>query len=376
MMSKVKIILVETKKQLKEFVKFPFALYADCPHWVPPMIADEMETFNPKKNPSYDYAEAKLWLAYVENEIVGRIAAIKHGIEFKEYKKIRFGWIDFVDDNKVSSALLSTVENWAIEQNAIEVHGPMGFTDMDFEGMLIEGFDSLSTIATIYNFPYYQSHLEDFRYNKSAEWVELKAEVPQVIPEKFKRTSEYICSRFNLKVAQLKNSKQIKNYGKKMFQTLNDSFSELYGFHKLTSKESDNYISQYLSFVSPKYISFVIDEDDEVVGFGITMPSLSRAYQKTKGNLFPFGFIHLLKALKKNDDVDMYLIGINPKQQNTGVANVIFYELWKSYLKEGIKTVHTNPLLESNEKMLKLWKHFGGEDKIIKRRRCYSKKIA
>lgn len=375
-MSDISIKEVLSKDDLRSFVDFPFQLYKSSPHWVPPLVADEIKTFSPEINPAYDHAETKLFLAIKAGNIVGRIAAILHAQEFKEAKKMRFGWIDFEDDPNISARLLQAVEEWARSVGAKTVHGPLGFNDMDFEGMLVDGFDLTPTIATIYNYAYYPDHLERLDYKKSVEWMELKGEVPQQVPQRLERAASYVKERFELHTVKVKNARALKPYGIKFFQTLNNSFTDLYGFYPLTEKESNYVLDNYMGFLAPKYVSLVANKEEEIVAFGVTMPSLSEAFKKANGSLFPFGFISIAKAMLFNKHLDMYLIGINPEYQNTGAIHIVFHELWTRFAKMGIKTIHANPLLESNEKMFKVWQSLGGgTENIIKRRRCYEKEL-
>jgi hypothetical protein len=379
-MSNIALKEVTNKKNLRAFIDFPFKLYANNEYWVPPLIKDELDTFNPKKNPAFEYAEARLWLAYKNEKVVGRIAAIKHGPELEKEQKLRFGWIDFIDDIDVSKALLGIVEEWAAELGATLIHGPLGFNDMDFEGMLIDGFDEPTTIATIYNFPYYPKHVEELGYKKVVDWLEFRGKFVPDIPEKMIRTAQLVKDRFNFQNVELKSNKDIKRYGDKLFVTLNHSYADLYGFYRLTPTEARYVVEKYLGFLSPKYISLVADEEGEVVAFGVAMPSLSEAFRKANGRLLPFGFIHIIKAMLLNKDLDLYLIGINPKYHNTGVVSVIFLELWKSFINEGVESIHANPMLEKNNKLLNIWRSLGGkanveEKEFFKRRRCYEKRL-
>ncbi|MEQ6120396.1 GNAT family N-acetyltransferase [Reichenbachiella sp. MALMAid0571] len=366
---------VISKSDLKEFVKFPFRLYKNDPNWVPPLVRDELAALDPRKNPSFKHCDTSFWLAYMGEEVVGRIAGIIHTQEAKEKQMARFGWIDFIDDHEVSKLLLDTVESWALERNMKGVHGPMGFTDMDFEGMLIEGFDEVSTIATIYNYPYYNDHLLAHRFEKSTDWVEIESEIPEQGLQKLERTAKLVSSRFKLRTVEFKNTREMRPYGRKMFDALNESYADLYGFHPLSKEEIDNYLKQYFSFLIPGFVAIVVDEEDNVVAFGITMPSLSEAFQKAKGKLFPFGFIHILKALKKNTIADLYLVGVLPKYHNMGVTAMIINHVYKGFRKWGIKKIYTNPILESNKGLLNHIGMFAAKNRIRKKRRCYAKKI-
>ncbi|MFT7234242.1 MAG: hypothetical protein ACI8TA_003474 [Cyclobacteriaceae bacterium] len=366
---------VSSRSELKQFVKFPFKLFKGDDNWVPPLIRDELAMLDEKKNPSMAHCETSFWLVFENQEVVGRIGGIIHEREMKEDQLVRFGWLDFVDDVEVSGLLLKTVEDWGKEKGAVSVHGPLGFTDMDFEGMLIEGFDEPSTIATIYNYPYYNEHLLTYQFKKSTDWVEIEVKIPEEGLKKLERTARLVATRFNLKVVEFKNTRQMKAYGHKMFDALNKSYADLYGFHPLSIEEIDNYLKQYFSFLIPGFISIVVDQEDNVVAFGITMPSLSEAFKKAKGKLFPFGFVHILRALKKNTMADLYLVGVIPEYQKMGVTAMVIDQIYKTFQKWGIKKVFTNPVLENNRGMLNHFSDFKAESRIRKRRRCYVKKI-
>lgn len=379
-MSELIIKKITEKKDFITFVKFPFKLYKGNKYWVPPIIADELEDFNPKKNPAYEYAESRHWLAYKNGEVVGRVAAIKHGFEFNEHKKIRFGWIDFVDDLEVSEALLNAVESWAKELKASELIGPMGFNDFDFQGMLVEGFNSITTIATIYNFPYYKDHLEKHGYSKELDWLELRHQFTEEVPKKLSRVANQISERFKFQVIPVHSKKDIQNNMDEFFEVVNTSYEGLFGFYKLTPAESRRIGKKYFSFLSRKYVKLIQNEEGKMIAFGISMPSLSQAFRKANGRLFPFGFIHLLKALKFNKSIDLYLVGVLPEYQKTGVIGMVYHELWKSFIKEGVTSFQANPALEDNARVFNLWKTLAGnsevlDEKILKRRRCYSKKL-
>ncbi len=368
----VEIREITRKSDLLKFVKYPFQLYKRDKYWVPPLIRDEMIVFNPKKNPAFRHCEARYWMAFKDNKPVGRIAGIIHETESKSDKLARFGWIDFIDDQEVSKALLSTVEDWAKKYGLNGIHGPMGFTDMDFEGMLVEGFDYPSTIATIYNYPYYPTHLEAFGYQKSTDWLEMIADVPEP-SDRLLRKAEIIENRFKLKSLRFKKRKEAVKYGKEIFDVLNKAFAPLYGFHELTEEQIFFYIEQYLGFVVIDFISVIVNEDDKVVGFAITMPSFSKAFQKARGRLLPFGVIHILRALKKNDIADMYLIGVLPEYQMKGVTALIFRDLIVSYNKNGIKKAISNIMLENNQHVLGQFNEYQENARFHKRRRAYKK---
>jgi len=311
-MSEIVLREVANRKDLKAFVKFPFSLYKDNDYWVPPLIMDEMEIFNPDKNSSYEYCESKLWLAYKNDTIVGRIAGIKHGPEFENEKKIRFGRIDFIDDPEVSTQLINAVKKWGSEIGAEHMHGPLGFNDTDFLGLLTSGFERRATIATTYNHPYYEHHFSELGFTEVTEWIELSADFEPRIPKKLERAASYVSDRFGLKSHQLKNSKEFHHYGQQMFETLNAAYDGLYGFYPLIQKEIDALLDKYQKFLKPDNICLVLNEENIVIAFAIAMPSLSVAFQKAKGRLLPTGLFHIVKALFFNKEFDLYLIGVHP----------------------------------------------------------------
>ncbi len=355
---------------------FPFDLYRENSYWVPPMIKNEYATLSESENPAFEHCQSRQWLAEKEGRIVGRIAAIIHGAEAEEKKLGRFGWLDFIDEEEVSHALILEVEKWFKSKDLDGMHGPLGFSDLDFEGLLIDGFDEIGTIATIYNYPYYGKHLDNLGFRKATDWVEIEATIPQEVPYRIKRKAEIIENRFKVKSRSFKRTKDMLPYGRAIFEVINASYKDLYGYYALTDKQIDKYIKQYLSFIKPEFSSVVVNEKEEVVGFGITMPSLSRAFQKARGRLFPFGFIHLLKALRKNNIADFYLIGVLPKYHKFGIPVLIMKDIWPQLIKLGIKKAYMNPALEDNNGILNHWLEFQEFHRIRKRRRCYIKQIA
>jgi hypothetical protein len=365
---------VQTNKQLRDFIKFPFSLYANNPYWIPPLIHDEKVTL--KKNPAFLHCEKKYWIAKKEGKIAGRIAGIINHPENKgvDVQYARFGWLDFVDDPAVSQALLQQVENWAKEHHLTHVHGPLGFTDMDKQGLLIEGFDELGTFATLYNHPYYLDHLHANGYEKSADWFEFEITVPEKMTDRIRDFSAKIAERYGLKNLQAKKASEIKPYAKKVFDLINEAYSQLYGFIQLNEQQVKFYTDQYFTFINPEFISLIVNEKDELIAFGLTMPSLSKALQKAKGKLFPLGFIHVLRALKKNDRADFYLIAIRKDFQKKGVHVMIFEKILNSFLKFGIKKVETNPELETNIQIQAIWKDYAPRNH--KKRRCFIKQLS
>lgn len=366
---------VQTKKDLERFVEFPYRLYRNNPYWVPPLRFDEMNTLRKDKNPAFEFCEAEYWLAFRGSEIVGRIAGIiNHTFEkIWKHKYARFGWIDFVDDAEVASALLEVAEQWARNKGMEAVHGPLGFTDMDREGMLVEGFEEPGTLATIYNYPYYPHYVEMCGYGKDVDWIEFQVTPPQEVPEKVARIAEIALQRYGMRVLRVKHAKDLLPYAQKIFELINASYRSLYGFVPLTQAQIDMYVKQYFGFIKPEYVPIVLDSKDNVAAFGITMPSLTSALQKSKGRLFPFGFLHLLKAMRHNDTVDLYLTAVRPDLQDKGINAILMNEMNILYAQQRIARVETNPELETNTKVQAQWKFY--ESRQHKRRRCYIKPL-
>jgi GNAT superfamily N-acetyltransferase len=367
---------VRSPKEMNTFVKFPLSLYKNHPYYVPALVFDDLATFNQKKNPAYDFCESICFLAYRNGKIVGRIAGLinNNANEGWKVKNVRFGWFDAIDDLEVTKALMDAVAAWGTKKGMTQLTGPLGFTDLDPEGMLIEGYDLIGTLATIYNYPYYPAHLEKLGFEKEVDWKEYRITIPENIPERYQRMSAIVSQKFGLHTVKEKSlSKLVKNYGTKLFQLVNETYNVLYGFSTLTERQMNYYIKMYLSFARTDLISIVVDKDDNVVGMGITMPSLSKALQKSKGSLFPFGFIHMLKALKKNDVVDFYLMAVHPDFQNKGVSAMIFADLYPVFHKNGYKMAETNPELEMNSKIQLLWSEFNPQP--VRRRRVFKKEL-
>jgi hypothetical protein len=372
----IKLKEITSKRDLKKFVNFQFELYENNKYWVPPLKKEELFLLNRDKNPAFDFCETKYWLAYKDEKIVGRIAGIiNYNFNEKFNKKImRFGWIDFIDDAEVCSSLLSAVENWAKEKGMSEVHGPLGFTDMDGEGTLIEGFEEMSLLGAIYNYPYYPKLIEQNGCIKDIDWVEFQVTMTSdPVPEKISRISEIALKRNNLHLLRVKKSKELLPYAREMFYLINNAYKDLYGFVELSDKQIDMYVKQYFGFVKPEYLPIVLNDKNEMVAFGITMPSLSKAFRKANGSLFPFGFIHILKAMKNNPGLDLYLTAVRPDMQDKGVNAVLMNEINKLIIDKKITTVETNRELEDNTKVQAQWRFF--EHRQHKRRRCYKKEI-
>ena len=369
---------VSSKKELKTFIRFNYELYRGNPYSVPDLYDDMLGTFSPKRNAAFEFCEADYFLAYRNGHVVGRVAAIinRRANETWNKKEVRFGWIDFIDDFEVSKALLDTVAQWGKERGMEAMVGPLGFTDMDAEGMLIEGFDQLSTMSTIYNFPYYPQHMEKLGFEKETDWVEFKLTVPDKLPEKFVRISEIILQKYKLKIKKLKRKEiKEKNYGQKIFDLINEAYAPLYGYSKMTQGQINQYIKMYLPLIDMRMVSLVEDENGELVAVGISMPSLSEALQKAKGKMLPFGWYHLMKALffKKPQVPDLLLVGVKPEYQSKGVNALLFYDLVPVYQQMGFKYGESNPELEVNKKVQSQWNAF--ESVLHKRRRAYKKML-
>ncbi len=369
------IIDVRTNRDLAQFINFHYQLYRGNSFWVPPLRMDERHVLQAQTNPAFDFCDVKLWLAYKNNKIVGRIAGIiNHNyIKTWDHKAARFGWIDFIDDPDVPDLLLGTVESWAKENGMHQLIGPMGFTDFDANGLLIEGYDELATFGSGYNFPYYVTHIENNGYEKEIDYVEYQVTMSDTIPDKVRRIAQIVAQRNHLRLLRVKKAKELLPYAHQVFEIINKAYSHLYGFVPLTEKQIEIYIKQYFGFIKPEYVPVILNRDDKVVGFGITMPSLSRAMQKNNGRLLPFGFIPLLRAMRKNEYADLYLTAIRPDMQNKGVNAMLIYEINKVYLKKGIRFVETNRELESNTKVQSQWQYYDARQH--KRRRIYKKAL-
>ncbi|MCH5227118.1 MAG: N-acetyltransferase [Muribaculaceae bacterium] len=369
--------LEPTKSNLKKFTQFQIDLYKDNPYFVPPLISDDLGTLSPKTNPAFDFCEAVYYMAYKDGKPVGRIAGIinRQVNEKSGGATARFGFVDFIDDEEVSSALIGAVENWAREKGMKKIIGPMGFTDMDHEGMLINGFEELGTMATIYNYPYYPRHLEKLGYEKEADWVEFLMDVPDKIPEKYDRIANIVKQKYGLRVKKYKSPKKAKEeIGRPLFHLINEAYDNLYEYSRLTEKQIDYYIGIYLSLINFDLLTAIVDKDDNLVGIGISMPSLSKALQKSKGKLFPFGWYHLLRALKCHTDrVDLLLVAVKPQYLNKGVNALLFQDLIPYYIKYGFKYAESNLELETNNKVQGQWDYF--TNRQHRRRRAYRKML-
>lgn len=366
---------IADKKDLKKFVTFPFSLYKDSKYWVPPIIQDEMETFDKSKNPAFKNAEAWFFLAYRGDEIVGRIVAIINNLEMEQQglKKMRFGWFDFIDDNEVSEALLQKVVEIGQKNNLKYLEGPVGFSNLDKVGVLVEGFDHIGTMITWYNHPYYKGHYERMGFVKEKEYMENKFPASNADPKLFTKLNDLIKRRYGLKEVNFSKTKEVMPMADEMFDLFNETYSSLSSFVPITEVQKAYFKKKYISFINPEYIKFIKDKDDKLIAFAIVMPSFSEALQKANGKLFPFGIYHLLKAKKHSKDVIFYLIGIHPEYQNKGVTAIIFNEYYKTFKEKKIEMCYRTPELEENLAIKQMWKHF--DPVVYKRRRTYRKDL-
>ncbi len=366
-----------TKANLRRFTRFQIDLYEGNDYYVPPLISDDVNTLSPDVNPAFDFCDAVYYMAYRDGKPVGRIAGIINNQvnERNSTRDARFGFIDFTDDPEVSEALLGTVEKWAAGKGMDRIIGPLGFTDLDHEGTLVEGFEELSTMATIYNYPYYPQHLERLGYVKDSDWLEFQMTVPEKIPDKYDRIAEIVKKRFSLKVLKYTSrSKVKKDYGYALFHLINDAYDGLYQYSHLTERQIEYYINIYLGLIDLKLLTLIVDKDDKLVGVGISMPSMSKGLQKSRGKLFPFGWYHLLKGLKgKNDHVDLLLVAVRKEYQNKGVNALLFQDLIPYYQEKGFRLAESNPEMETNEKVQSQWDYF--ETRQHRRRRSYRKDL-
>lgn len=370
---------VSNKKELKKFIRFNYELYKKNLYSVPDLYGDMLNTLNKKKNAAFEFCEAEYFLAYKDGKLAGRIAGIinHRANETWNKKEVRFGWIDFINDPDVSAALIKEVEEWGRAKGMTYIQGPLGFTDFDAEGMLIEGYDQLSTMATTYNYPYYPEHLEKLGFEKDADWVEFKIYIPEGIPEKHRRISELIMKKYDLKIKKYTSGKKIaQDYGQAIFELMNEAYKPLYGYSSLTQHQIEQYIKMYLPILDLRMVTLVTDANDQLIAVGISIPSLSQALQKAKGKMFPFGWYHLAKALfmkKRAKMLDLLLVAVKPEYQNKGVNALLFYDLIPVYKKLGFEYAESNPELEMNGKVQAQWEYFESEQH--KRRRAFIKKI-
>jgi GNAT superfamily N-acetyltransferase len=376
-MSNIEIRPVTTRRELQQFVQFYYDLYRGNDHAVPYLYSEEMSVLREDRNSSFECCEAQYFMAFKDDKMVGRVAAIINNRANKHWdrKQVRFSWFDFVDDQEVSAALLKAVEDWGRSKGMTEITGPIGFIDTDREGMLIDGFDRLSTMYINYNYPYYPQHMEQFAgYEKANDWIELRVKVPEVVPDKFAKITEMVRKRYGLRVHKFSRKELIADgWGKRIFDLLNETYKDLYGFSQLSNRQIEQLVNDYIKIADLNLVTGVMD-GDKLVGFGITFPSFSRALQKTHdGRYLPFGWWHLLKILKwhKTDTVDLLLIGVLPEYRSKGANALIFDDLIRQFQRYGFDWAETGPQMESNEGVLSQWQYL--ESTPHRRHRCYRK---
>jgi len=374
----IQVVKVESSSQMDEFVNFSLNLYKDCPYYVPELAMDTRSTLSPDKNPAFEFSTAQLFLAMKDGSVAGRVAGLvnSRANETWGHQTVRFGWIDFIEDYDVCKALLDAVSEWGKEQGMNRLEGPMGFTDFDREGALTMGYDRIATMATIYNYPYYIEYYERYGLVKAAEWLEYLITVPEELPENYVRLSKVIAERYGLTTRIYKNTAQIKKHGAyEIFSLLNECYAPLYGFSKLSDRQINKYVNDYIPFADLELLPMIYDAQGNLVGTGLMVPSIAKALQKCRGKLFPFGWIHLLKVLKskKNDTIEFLLVAVKPEYQGKGVNALMMTYLLPVFQKKGFKYCETNCELEDNFKMNNLWKNFPHENH--KRRRVFEKDL-
>ena len=373
----VEIREVTTRRQLRQFVSFPNVLYRDVPQYIPPVLADELDDWNPGKNPAFSYCEAKCWLAWREGRIVGRIGAIlsRRANEKWGFNRMRFTQVDFIDDYEVSSALFGAVEDYARQMGCDAVHGPLGFTDLDREGMLVEGFDRRGMFITYYNHPYYADHLNRLGYAKDVDWVEFLIDVPydEHTCTRLDKLAERVRRYSSLRVAEVRSRREYKPLIESVFHLMNTAYANLYGTVPLDDAQVHRYAKKFIPLINPDLACFVLDEHDELAGFGVSAPSMAEALKKSGGRLFPLGWLRVLRALKTNDTLDLFLIALRSEYQDKAVNAIILNHVLKGCHKMGIRKAETGPQLETNHKVQSQWNFFKTEQH--KRRRCFIKAL-
>ena len=373
----IDVLEISTREDLRRFVSFSFTLYGQNPNWTPPIIEEEIDTLDQTKNPVFKNATAHYFLAFIDGEIVGRVAVMINWIEVKKLKKkkVRFGWFDVIDDLEVSKLLLEQVRLFGQEHSLKMIEGPMGFSNLDKAGMLVEGFEERNTMITLYNAPYYKNHLEALGYTMNAKWVEYEIKIDdfETSPEKVKRFSKLIMERYQLKLLQFKNKNDILPYIDQMFELLDETYNKLQTFVPIQKYQIEHYKKRYIRFIHPDFIKCIVDSKGKLIAFSITMPSFTEALKKISGKITIFNFYYLIKALRKNNRASFYLIGVHPDYQNKGITAIIFNEMQKLFNKRNINIVETNPELEENAAIQKLWKNY--ENRLHKKRATFVKEV-
>jgi hypothetical protein len=373
-MDQLQIVEVSTAKHLKDFVKLPFDIYRNNPCWVPFIISDELKTLKKETNPAYSFCEAAFWLCYRGSECVGRIGAIINTLYNEKVGEAvgRFSRAEFIDDEDVSSSLFATAEQWLRDKGMTRLLGPLGFNNLDNQGMLVEGFDHLAALGSVYHMPYYHKHVEKLGYEKEIDWVEFRLKITDV-PEKALRLNDVIQKRFGVRVLSFRTKKELRDFTPQIFRLLNDAFEELPFVSPFPPELIEFYANKYSGFLVPRFVKIVLNEQNEVVAFIVCLPTISKALRKTRGKLFPFGFLHITKALKNPEEFELILTGINPKLQGQGVSALLITELQKEMLKTEGRWVETTGIFETNHKAIEHWKNY--EHIQHKRKRCYRKEL-
>ena len=374
----VEIRQIETKRELRQFIQFANDLYADCPYYCPPLFFDEINCFNAEKNPALEVCDYQLWMAYREGKPVGRIAGIinRRANEKWGFKHVRFGWFDFIDDKEVSKALLDTVVAWGKERGMDALNGPVGFTDFDHEGLLLEGYEYPAVMASLYNYPYYVNHIDAYGLVKEADWIELQVFPPKDVPERIDRLAEMVKQRYHVKIVKVKNSRElVKRFGIEYMDVIDAAYQKLYNFQPMTDKQKNYYKDMYFQFLNFDFVTLVVNENEELVGVGLGMPDIAPALRKSGGKLFPFGWYHLIKALKakKMERFSFLLIAVRPDYQDKGINALFLQDQIPLINQYGIHTLETTSMLETNTKVLSFFMQF--DHKQHKRHRAYIKPL-
>lgn len=374
----VEIREIHTKRELRQFIQFANDLYADCPYYCPPLFFDEMNCFNAEKNPALEVCDYQLWMAYREGKPVGRIAGIinRRANEKWGFKHVRFGWFDFIDDKEVSKALLDTVVAWGKERGMDALNGPVGFTDFDHEGLLLEGYEYPAVMASLYNYPYYVNHIDAYGLVKEADWIELQVFPPKDVPERIDRLAEMVKQRYHVKIVKVKNSRElVKRFGIEYMDVIDAAYQKLYNFQPMTDKQKNYYKDMYFQFLNFDFVTLVVNENEELVGVGLGMPDIAPALRKSGGKLFPFGWYHLIKALKakKMERFSFLLIAVRPDYQDKGINALFLQDQIPLINQYGIHTLETTSMLETNTKVLSFFMQF--DHKQHKRHRAYIKPL-
>ena len=374
----VEIREIHTKRELRQFIQFANDLYADCPYYCPPLFFDEMNCFDAEKNPALEVCDYQLWMAYREGKTVGRIAGIinRRANEKWGFKHVRFGWFDFIDDKEVSKTLLDTVVAWGKERGMDALNGPVGFTDFDHEGLLLEGYEYPAVMASLYNYPYYVNHIDAYGLVKEADWIELQVFPPKDVPERIDRLAEMVKQRYHVKIVKVKNSRElVKRFGIEYMDVIDAAYQKLYNFQPMTDKQKNYYKDMYFQFLNFDFVTLVVNENEELVGVGLGMPDIAPALRKSGGKLFPFGWYHLIKALKakKMERFSFLLIAVRPDYQDKGINALFLQDQIPLINQYGIHTLETTSMLETNTKVLSFFMQF--DHKQHKRHRAYIKPL-